>query len=984
MSLQALIDATYATTAEALSGASEVKRMTPARTRDVLRAGTGVTPVTRPLDNIAEAALNRQVVQGLIDAGNPLGQVIQLPAGMVYFDRLPLCSGSNGNKDNVILRGAGRDQTTVYLTDPDHRGGIAAIGGKGHEVTDLTIDGPTPKPFPFIVPMPGLSQSDGRINNPGGYSAGATQINLDGTLAGRVGPGDGITINNENYIIQAVTEASANELTGVRIYPGLVAPVADNTQVFFKQYTRRFGITDDTVDRSGSFSSATIPAGSNNLRLHFNTFDLGRGLDQAIAVGDQFFLVATNNVLGADPQVNYDILTPYRVATVGSLVGSLADGGYWPITVEHWDGSQWVPGLATDHPNGRQTTNIQDYRNNLYCGLFMIGTDNAAFRRVWVKSSRLHSISMGTMALNSPNAYVELGSTELHYSNHVVIEDCWVGDPDDPLQLKTSNGHNINCAYADHVRITGCKVWGNRRNPAPPGEGWGNGIFCEKNNVLHISDNQMHWCQEGYRFASFNDLVWADNQATDCELGLVLDQNHSRYVLTGYNIQGLEYPEITKGGIFIRSGTPRDDIVDNRDSIGVIGDGLIHNVGSATYGTNAGIWIRDSGSSEGGGDNPGVILIDGAVVTDCFGFGILMKYANRVSVADAIVTYCGLDGYFEEGCTDCDVVGLRCYDNDQRTGTRAGMRIRDKTRGTIANTTCRNYASGTQRYGVIWEGAHTDVNIGLGNEWAGWDGIEAGTRPAMRAELRGKLFLDSPQSSGTLANTLVFMGRNTSDVTRAYAEVMAAVVDATPGNEKGELRLANWHNGTRYNAALFRHNLRQVLGYDGATYTDIIRSDANGGVHTEQLFQANNDADEVVTYAEARHGILNNTDGNESGQVIWRVISAGAETDAVRFGPGLLVPGAAAQAAYQGFGTVDIDGSYYQQGEEVIAGLGGPINEVSVTVQAGTMPNINGLLTIADADNPTAREVLHYVAEVEAKLYQVIDRMRARRPSIET
>jgi hypothetical protein len=52
------------------------------------------------------------------------------------------------------------------------------------------------------------------------------------------------------------------------------------------------------------------------------------------------------------------------------------------------------------------------------------------------------------------------------------------------------------------------------------------------------------------------------------------------------------------------------------------------------------------------------------------------------------------------------------------------------------------------------------------------------------------------------------------------------------------------------------------------------------------------------------------------------------------------------------------------------------IADLAVTASAGTLPTADGTLTVADADAPTVVELLEYCAELEAKLEDLLAKLR--------
>ena len=1043
-SLQAFLDAGFTLpTTDGVSGqflstdgAGGLSFATPAGAGDVLAAAdetitgswtfnSGLTIGSVVWPNVSSSrtgAENLAAIQDAID-NNPSGTVINLPGESFTISGAINLRGSLNNKTDTILRGAGMRATEIYIDDATGASGEWANGGSGYVVENIAIRYPTLSTFPYIFSSDGLTSSTGvAINNAGGYSIGATTLNIDGTaLVGSVSPGDRVefTGHAQPYIIQNVVTASGNALTGVQIYPALTSSVVNNQTAFIQQVAGYYGISDGT-------SNALIPSGTSSLRLHFNLMETTRIANPAPAVGDQFFLISENN---PNDSGNFQNTVPYRIASVGTLVGSYTAASYWPITVEHWNGSAWVSGLSTDQPNGIMTTNIQDYRNNLYNGLALHHCDFVTIRNVWVKNARLHGISVGSSTISAPNAYRTLGSASLVRSEHITIENVLVGREDDPTETHVQ-GSLISGANVNHVDISGCQGFGNLADTTPSGNNWNYGIFFEKFTDLSTVNCYMARCLEGQRYTNFSGLTATHWSSVDCRNGFVQDQNGRGYTVSNFNVYSQDYPALTQIGVWARTGEILTGVSnDERDASGTIANGIIKGIGSASYGVNIGCYLEGANTVSNDSDDIGFMSVSGVQVIECYNRGFQLEELRKAVVTNCIANYNGGAGLVDLNTTDVTLANILLYDNCQDRDN-AGLQVDNKTGGILDGIQSKNLrdATAAQDYGVEWLNTSSGVRIGLNNEFRGDTDNETGTRPTMKATILGDLEMQTEASTGTFADAYKMVGLDANGDRVAYAGLRGSVRNNSAGNHRGRLYFSIANSGALVNNhyidddgltlvgdvvavdGTFSGNLSAVGGtfsgnigavdgtFSGAisgasvTVTGQVQGqsarfetasgeatlDAVTGSSTGNLSgwtsKGDNSAGTEVDYARLRCGVRSNAAGNHAGRWLFQVAQGGTLADMLSIENGIVVPGSAGLANDRGRGSVDIDDVYYVQGTQVVGSQQSAIASLTNST-GGTTDGTLAAVTDTSASDQSG-PVNDNFAEVNAKVDAILSALR--------
>ena len=1030
--LQTFVDAFTLPTTDGLSGQAlttdglgNVSWTTPAGGGDTLAAddetitgswtfNSGLTIGSVVWPNVSSSrtgAENLAAIQDAID-NNPSGTVINLPGESFTISGGVNLRGSLNNKINTIIQGPGPRPTVINVDDATGASGEWANGGSGYVVQNITLVYPTLPTFPYIFSSKGLTSStDVAIDNAGGYSIGATTLDIDGTaLVGSVSPGDRVefTGHAQPYIIQNVVTASGNALTGVQIYPALTSSVSDNQTAFIKQVAGYYGIGDGT-------SNALIPSGTSSLRLHFNLMETTRIANPEPAVGDQFFLISENN---PNDSSNFQNTVPYRIASVGTLVGSYTAASYWPITVEHWNGSAWVSGLSTDQPNGIMTTNLQDYRNNLYNGLALHHCDFVTIRNVWVKNARLHGISVGSSTISAPNAYRTLGSGSLVRSKHITIENCLVGQEDDPTETHVQ-GSLISGANVNHVDISGCQGFGNLADTTPSGNNWNYGIFFEKFTDLSTINCYMARCLEGYRFTNFSGLTATHWSSVDCRNGFVQDQNGRGYTVSNFNVYSQDYASLTQIGVWARTGEILTGVAnDERDASGTIANGIIKGIGSASYGVNIGCYLEGANTVSNDSDDIGFMSLSGVQVLECYNRGFQFEELRKAVVTNCIANYNGGAGLVDLNTTDVTLANILLYDNCQDRDN-AGLQVDNKTGGILDGIQSKNLrdATAAQDYGVEWLNTSSGVRIGLNNEFRGDTDNETGTRPTMKATILGDLEMQTEASTGTFSDAYKMVGLDANGDRVAYAGLRGSVRNNSAGNHRGRLYFSIATGGTLNNNhyidddgltlvgdvvavdGTFSGNLGAVGGtFSGAitgasvsvtgqvqgqsarfeTASGEATLDAVTGSSTGNLSgwtsKGDNSAAAEVDYARLRCGVRSNAAGNHAGRWLFQVAQGGALTDMLSIENGIVVPGSAGLANDRGRGSVDIDDVYYVQGTQVVGSQQSAIASLTNST-GGTTDGTLAAVTDTSASDQSG-PVNDNFAEVNAKVDAILSALR--------
>ena len=127
--------------------------------------------------------------------------------------------------------------TAIYYVTAENiasAGGAYTAVGIDPPLGEVIADGAVVTVYYSLSPTTKLTVTGPKINFAAGYVGGETIIALDNagsSMSGELAPGDTITISGQSYTITNYNKAAGNVMNAVRITPGLVGAVADNTAV---------------------------------------------------------------------------------------------------------------------------------------------------------------------------------------------------------------------------------------------------------------------------------------------------------------------------------------------------------------------------------------------------------------------------------------------------------------------------------------------------------------------------------------------------------------------------------------------------------------------------------------------------------------------------------------------------------------------------------------------------------------------------------